>query len=654
MRVESKNLVKEINIIDGKITSACLLNKITGKSLMLENYSEFKISYFDKNKKKQLNLITSNDFLANENGNTIEFAGKKGENDWNIRVNYYVDEKSQTIKKYITLKTDNDVNLDYICLDEFDVTTASFKWTIPPIKDRVYVPDRIFVLGQPYYVQDMFFGGEYPTCENKISNDTASAKYFLGRTFDKIATDGEYKSVEFVVGAGIGDRFDMLRSSFFKYTETFAQPSKFRVQFNSWYDYMLDIDSEKIEKSFTEVATNMKEAGFRPLDCYVIDDGWTDYKVSKLWDFDKKHFANEFNKESELTKKLDSTFGVWFGPRGGYTTQTVKYARLLKKIGYGYCRQSYDICTGDPRYVKDLTDKMAEFCQKYNATYFKIDGFACTPCKSSKHGHPKGEGDGIYFYTFLWEQWLKGFEKIRKVQPDVFLNITSYSHPSPWFLKWVNAMWLNNCGDMNYVGKGSDLDQCLNYRDGRYRDFFETRQLQFPVSYIYNHEPCYAERNYNPPLPAKSHKTVKYTYEEFEKYMYVCMMRGTRFVELYFSPSMFDKKRWKIAADVLNWAEENFDIIKNSQFFGGEPKDETVYGYYAKSGDKAIVMLRNSSAKEVVYGLDNAKLSFDDADYYVCEYYPTKTTEKKVSGKGECEITLAPYQVKILYVDFIR
>ena len=44
------------------------------------------------------------------------------------------------------------------------------------------------------------------------------------------------------------------------------------------------------------------------------------------------------------------------------------------------------------------------------------------------------------------------------------------------------------------------------------------------------------------------------------------MMRGTGFAELYFSPQMFDRERYAAAAEVLNWAEENFDILRNSVF----------------------------------------------------------------------------------------
>ena len=47
----------------------------------------------------------------------------------------------------------------------------------------------------------------------------------------------------------------------------------------------------------------------------------------------------------------------------------------------------------------------------------------------------------------------------------------------------------------------------------------------------------------------------------------MCMMRGTGFIELYFSPQMFDEKRYAAAAEVLQWAEDNFDIAKGCRLF---------------------------------------------------------------------------------------
>ncbi|MEG1394813.1 MAG: hypothetical protein RSD04_03575 [Clostridia bacterium] len=653
MRIEAKNIAKELIIANGKIVEQTLFNKITNSQISYCG-KEFEISYYlpSKKSKKILSLIDSTMMeIVEENENSLVFSATKDEIVWHVELCYFADEKSGVVKKTIKLSVDNyATKIDYICLDEMPVDKKTYNWTIPQVKDRVYIPNRIFTLGQPYYVGDMFFGGEFPTAENRIVAGVGSSKYYFGRTFEEIAVDGVFETISFVIGGAIGNTFEKLRASFFEYTQSFAQPKKFRIQFNSWYDHMLDINRENIQKSFVDVHDGFAKAGLRPLDCYVVDDGWTDYKQAKLWEFDQTRFPGGFGEESKLTKSLGSTFGVWFGPRGGYTTQTAKYAKALSKIGYPMSKTTQDICTGSPKYIKDLCDRMASFCVDYNVTYFKIDGFAAKPCASANHGHPKGEGDGIYFYTFLWEEWTKGLEHIRSVQPDVFLNITSYAHCSPWFLRWANAVWLNNCGDMNYEGAGSDIDQCLNYRDGKYKDFFETRQIQFPVSYLYNHEPCYGEKNYNPPLPNATHKTVVYTNAEFEKYMYMCMMRGTGFVELYFSPQMFDDERWKVATKVLQWAEKNFDIISNSQFFGSSPKDGGVYGYYAKNGKNAIVIARNSATSAKEFMLDNASLSFDKAGYTIQEFYPTAGEKTKIASKGRFKTMLESQEVKIFSI----
>ena len=658
MEFVSSKVIKGVDRAGGKILSSYLVNRITQKRLDFVGI-EFGVSYFIKEtlfRKKA--FFDSNDATlidANERG--LEYVITSGGIDWNIFVAYSDDEKSGVLRKQIILKISNpEVVIDYIQLDGFDVSGADFTWSIPKVEKRVFIPAYITTMGQPYYVSDMFFGGEFPVADNRIENGKAYSKYYIGRKFKDISVNGEYESAPFVIGSASESDFYVLRREFFEYIFTIsAQPAKFRIQFNSWYDNMLDINSEKIADSFTAIADGFSKAGLRPLDCYVVDDGWTDYKKPKFWTFDETKFTDGFDKETKLTKELNSTFGVWFGPRGGYTKQTYKYAKLLESIGYPKCRQSKDICACNPRYIKDLCDKMADFCVKYNVSYFKIDGFAITPCKSNKHGHPKGMGDGLYFYTFLWEEWTKGFERIRKVRSDVFLNVTSYAHCSPWFLKWCDAIWLNNCSDMGYAGKGDNLSQCLNYRDGRYMDFFETRQLQFPVSNLYNHEPCYAERNCNPPMtsnlqnPSSAHPTVVYDLKQFKEYMLMCMMRGTGFAELYFTPKMFDSQRYKVATEVLQWAEKNFNILKRSRFFGGKPEEGNVYGYYAKDGDKAILAVRNSSEKQQRYVFDEKLLNFASDKISDESYYPDN--QEKFNTDGKFSVDLQPYEIRIYYLE---
>lgn len=656
MEYTSQNVIKGIEVDDNKIIGAYVVNKITGKKIIQLGY-ECGISYFTKSwiMRKKAFFDTSQMSVVAIDESGVSLAISHGGINWNIHIKYVADEKSGALRKFIEIKASNPgVLIDFIDLDSFDINQVDFSWSIPKVSKRVMIPAYITTMGQPYYVSDMFFGGEFPVADNRIEENTAHSRYYIGRRFEEIASDGVYVTVPFVMGSGIKANFHSMRADFFKYVSTIsAQPVKFRLQYNSWYDNMLDIDSGKIKKSFTDISQGFEKAGLRPLDCYVVDDGWIDYKSAKFWQFDADKFPNEFLSESKLTKELNSTFGVWFGPRGGYTAQTYKYAKLLESIGYPACKQSRDICTCNPKYVKDLCARMAEFCEKYNVSYFKIDGFAITPCKAKDHGHPKDAHDGLYFYTFLWEEWTEGFESIRKVRPDVFLDVTSYAHCSPWFLKWCDAIWLNNCDDMGYAGKGDNLSQCLNYRDGKYRDFFEIRQLQFPISNIYNHEPCYAERNCNPPMtsnlqnPGPAHPTVEYSIDQFKTYLYMCMMRGTGFVELYFSPQMFDEQRYKTASEVLQWAEENFDIIRHSVFFGDSPEDGGVYGYYAFDNGKGILAIRNSSDKSMNYAFDHKALTFDNSDYEIAQFYNTAGDKALVTNGEKLDIQLHPYEVRL-------
>lgn len=530
------------------------------------------------------------------------------------------------------------------------INPDDFRWSIPMPEQRVHIPKYIMTLGQPVYLRSFFAGGEFPTCDNKMAGDTARCTVYCGRPLSELRTqDGSVAFHTCVAGAADAATYDACHNAFFAYMRTFARPERFRLQFNSWYDNMLDIDSKNIAESFRAVEKGLREHGVRPLDSYVVDDGWIDYKKAEFWAFREERFPHGFEEEKKLMEELGSGFGVWFGPRGGYTEQN-RYAKNLKKIGYFRCRESRDICTGAPKYIDALIDRMTGFMKDYNVNYFKLDGFSAQACRSKRHGHPAGGkgAEGVYYYTFLWEQWLAGFERLRAVNPDVYLNLTSYSHCSPWFLKWVDSVWLNNSADMYYEGDGSNLDQCLNYRDGRYHDYYAVRQQQFPASCIYNHEPCYGQKNYNPPLPAKSHKTVRYTDEEFTKYLLMCMMRGTGFIELYYSPSMFDDAKWEINARILKWAEENFHILRHSEYFGGIPKKGECYGYAAFENGTGYVIVRNPSAKAQKFTVPLGK-------YSLCGSHALKTiypVDGPALSAGETvELELAPREIRLFEVN---
>ncbi len=641
MKIIAKNIVKSYEFIGDAISKISFENTITNTTTVHKSGVEFMLN-FKVGLLKKLITITNQDMLiTSKTANTISF-GYVSE-----KLNFSLTLQNNVVNGYISttitdLKFNRDIFIDSIQFLPLEIDNKLYNWHCPYIAEKSFIEPHFMSLGQPIYRNDVFFGIESMVAENSICNSTAHMKYYIGRQFSSLGKGYIYPS--YVIGGAENANYIACQNAFFEYVNTFARSANFRIQFNSWYDNMLDITPQNIASSFTAISEGFKKHGLNDIDCYVVDDGWVDYKNKELWAFNDK-FPNEFNKECELTKNLNSTFGVWFGPRGGYS-EAFQYAKRLKKNGYHVNKKGFEICTADNNYVSDLTDKMIEFIDKFNVTYFKIDGFAIAPCKNKHHGHPVGGANNMYFYTYQWECWFNAFDRIRQHKEDIFLNVTSHSNTSPWLLKYADAVWLNNSKDMDYIGQGTDLQQCLNYRDDRYFDFTTTRQLQFPLSHLYNHEPCYGNRNYNPPLPAKSHRTVVYSDQEFEQYLYMCMMRGSGFVELYYSPNMMSDNKHAINARILKWAKENYNVLQTVKFFGSTPKNTEVYGYIGYSNKKGLLSIRNPKNVPCKFSLDLKQYTpITTTPIINAIYGDTSTIE---ANSTTLTFNLAPQQVIVL------
>lgn len=105
--------------------------------------------------------------------------------------------------------------------------------------------------------------------------------------------------------------------SIFEYIERISVKSDYRVQYNTWYDRMMDIDADNTEAAFYKVESKLSSNGVPPIDGYVMDDGWNNYKAD-FWSINQKKFPNGMLDLSSLANRLGSSFGLWLGPRGGY------------------------------------------------------------------------------------------------------------------------------------------------------------------------------------------------------------------------------------------------------------------------------------------------------------------------------------------------
>lgn len=655
--IENGFIRKEIITEKGRITSFSYKNKVSDSSLTAIDGSEvFELSFgggFFKKKIRASELkvkTVTEKYEAFSKRYEITFAPfKVKDSKIALTLVYELGDDDFFLRKHIELsfasKGTKDIVLDYIDFENLKFNPELSFWTVPEQK-KSHIPGFALGLGQPVYVDSMFFGFEFPVCLTKIENSQTSVRYFNGNTLQKLTAGDKFITESFVAGCGDGSLKEQVQKAFFAYIKTISKPVRLRRQYNSWYDHMLNITRENVTSSFLEIEKGLTAVGEPALDSYVADDGWNDYSKD-FWSFNEK-FPDELYPFSKLSEALGSNFGLWLGPRGGYTTDTPKFAKKIEKAGNGYYnKQANDICVTSAKYHKKTTELMLDFENRFSLNYWKLDGFAQFPCKNKKHDHlVKGYKD-MYFYNDSWEKWIDTFKKLQKNGSDNFwINLTCYAWPSPWFLRYVNSLWIQISNDVGFVGKKkqvSDKDRMLTYRDDVYYDFYNVRQFQFPQMGLYNHDPIYGNT-----------AEVEMNDEDFRDYLFTMATRGSFFWEYYYSFNMMNETKWLINYACMRFIEDNKDVLSNSVIFGKKPSEGGVYGFSCFGDYEGIVSLRNSTSeeKEYILCLDEAigvKKSLVPVNTYIILPY-TENAGMGAYGYGDkIKVTLKGYETKIFH-----
>lgn len=584
---------------------------------------------------------------------------------------YVVANENDYLKSFVKIKLDDpDYRIDYIDLDRFVLDdSVQGKWSHPPVSQisSMWIRPYELTLGQPIYAGGMYFGSEFPASDNILLNNDSlmQIRYYSGKSFallnnqHKLDSNGYFQSHPTVIGAANGYNPDVVQISFFKYIDEIATKTNFRKQYNSWYDNMMDITDESISKSFFGVEEKLNANGIKPLDAYVVDDGWNAYnsvnesgKVTNspypnrtgFWEFNDK-FPHELYPASELAKKFQSKFGLWLGPQGGYNYFS-GFAKYLEKMGTGHATTDYwtNVDPGSPVYINNLTKLFLDYQKRFDIDYWKLDGFALRPSSDSDNGHMTGGYNNMYFTTEFWENWTETFAKMRQQRidegKDLFINATCYVNPSPWLLQWVNTIWLQDSGDNGFLKTygGTQAQQMISYRDNVYFNIFKKNNLQFPLKNVYNHDPIYGVS-----------AGIKFSNEDMRDYLMMNATRGTAFWELYFSPSIFNDDLWEVASDVITWAQDNHDILQHAKLFGTRPDQAGVYGYSSWKDDFGIISFHNSSNQEQTYNLlmdENIGVSnkVNNVEYVQIHPYIDEQDIKNISYNDTLKVNLKPHQ----------
>ncbi len=655
--IENSLIGKELYIKSDRIRGYSVTNNLSGKTLVADEGSEefiirlktgFRVTEIFAS---QLRISDWN--CCEKNGlkeYRINFKPCKVK-DSKIRVSlvYVLNDFRCYIRKYIEIAFDKkgrkEIVLDSVDFEYLNFDKSCRHWTLPKQKDSI-ISGFALSLGQPVYIDSLYAGCEFPAAINKIKDAKAIVRYYNGKKLSVLIGADKYISPKSVLGGAESDIYEQVQKAFYEYIRDISKPVYLRRQYNSWFDHMLKINEKKITDSFLEVEKSLTATGEPALDSYVVDDGWNDYSKS-FWSFNSK-FPDELYPMRKLSEALGSRFGMWLGPRGGYTSDTIKFARRIERAGNGYVnKKCCDICVGSEKYLNSTAEFLSDCQKRFGINYFKLDGFAQKPCKNKHHDHLTGGYKNMYFYSDVWERWIKAFERFGlNGGSDFWINLTCYAWPSPWFLQWVNSLWLQISEDIGFIGKKgsvSDKDRMLSYRDEIYLDFYKVRQFQLPQRAIYNHDPIYGNE-------AK----VSMTDEQFRDYLFMMATRGTQFWELYYSFNMMNEAKWRINYACMRFLQENINVLSNSVIFGGRPSQSKVYGYSCFEDHEGIVSLRNSSDVEQSFTLRLDELigvrkSFVCGELYVLLPYTTGGSCGVYSYGDTLTFTLSPYESRILH-----
>jgi hypothetical protein len=264
----------------------------------------------------------------------------------------------------------------------------------------------------------------------------------------------------------------------------------------------------------------------------------------------------------------------------------------------------------------------------------KLENMSARDAKLNGHEYDELK---TYYLVAGTERLMTVFEKMHAVNPDVYVVISNGAYLSPWWLQYVDTVWMINAGD---AAGGSTRTEELVYRDGVYYDTWVKEKTQFPINSIFNHEP-------------KKNKTGEEK-EAFSDYLLMNISRGTGFIELYIKTEILSKEDWDVMADGLQWAHKIFPYFGNPKMHGGDPKAKQVYGYTGWNESGGYISFHNPSDSKQSYTVNfDQKLGMKSIPN---QWFTVSSPQKslpilptnRVKYGSTLELTLKPNEIVIL------
>jgi len=347
-----------------------------------------------------------------------------------------------------------------------------------------------------------------------------------------------------------------------------AQPYRPFLHYNSWYD--IGYGAEKIqEPQCLQVLEIFGKELIRRrnvvMDSFALDDGWDD--TASLWQF-HKGFPNGFAPLLKAAEKYDSALGAWLSPFGGYGKAKQERLKYGRQQGFETNKSGFSLA--GPRYHARFRDVCVNMIRRYGLNYFKFDGIGTG-------GRPTGAGPE---FVRDMEALLQLISELREVKSDLFINITTGTWSSPYWLWYGDSTWRAG-RDWGTHGAGSKRQQQITYRDKETYHNVVSRAPLYPLNSLMTQGVMFANHG----LPNE----VAGLIEDIRAFF----ASGTNCQELYITPSLMQPQHWDALAEAAKWSRDNADVLVDTHWVGGDPAEGEIYGWASWSKRKAILALRN-------------------------------------------------------------
>jgi hypothetical protein len=469
--------------------------------------------------------------------------------------------------------------------------------------------------GSPVADSGLFTGVEMPGAANAV--DPAQVRIgFSCRLELSAAQSYDFASVVGVIAN------NQLRRSFLYYIERErARASSPFLHYNDWYDLGYSVTAAKLLDAAQQFDAELVKKRGVPVQSYLIDDGW-DNPAKGLWQENRKTFPDGFAGLKTQLDAMNSHLSIWISPLGGYGGAEVRTADA-KKMGLIPADGRLDFSY--PAYKEWFQNRCLQLMREDGVNAFKWD--------------KAGDGVSPHFMALL-----DIAKHMRAANPNVFINVTVGTWPSPFWLNHIDSTWRNGSADVGWAGKGDDREKWITFRDGYVHRLFVEAAPLYPLNSMMAHGIVHG-RCFQGAQVARAGPNLKN-----EARSYFAM--GTSLQELYLTPSLMSADGWDQVAESAKWAHANADVLVDSHWVGGDPLKLQPYGYGAWCPRKATLMLRNPDDVARTITID-AHTAFDLPDgaasaYLLSSpYKDQRVASLEIQSGVNQDIRLEPFEVLV-------